>query len=246
MNTNELMGNLKPFTLALVLAFGVGTITAMAEDVAQPARDTGQLNSAATVDASDNTPYVTPIENATNTDWMSPLAAEFVKLDKTGNGLLLPYEASKDKAFNKKTFAKADVNKDGYIDQSEYTQFKTGKLPDEQANINSVEQGQMALTEQESVVQNPTDQQSNNLASESESNRTVGAVVDDSVITAKAKAKILATKQLKSLQISVETRNGEVLLSGLVDTQAAKTRAEQVVSQIAGVKSVRNTLEVKG
>lgn len=229
------MRTFKPLTLALVLAFGAGT--AMAEEVTEPAR-------AGTVDANDNTPYVAPVETSTNTDWMSPLAAEFVKLDKTGNGLLLPYEASKDKAFNKKTFAKADTNKDGYIDQSEYVYFKTGKLPDEQATNNSAAQGQMALTEQESVVvQQPAD---STAVAATESNRTVGAVVDDSVITAKAKAKILGTKQLKSLQISVETRDGEVLLSGFVDSLAAKTKAEQVVSQIAGVKSVRNSLEIKG
>jgi EF hand domain-containing protein len=135
MNTNELMQNLKPFTLALVLAFGVGTMTAVAEDTAQP-ENTG------TVDARDNTPYVAPIESTANTDWMSPTAAEFVKLDKTGNGLLLPYEASKDKAFNKKTFSKADIDKDGYIDLNEYTQFKTGKLPDEQASSTGAIQGQ--------------------------------------------------------------------------------------------------------
>ena len=56
---------------------------------------------------------------------------------------------------------------------------------------------------------------------------------------------ILATKDLKSLQISVETRQGEVTLSGAVDNEAAKMKAEQVVSEIEGVKSVKNGLEVK-
>jgi len=134
MDTNELMQNLKPFTLALVLAFGVGTITAMAEDMAP--------ENAAKAQANDNTPYVAPMESSANTDWMTPMAAEFVKLDKTGNGLLLPYEASKDKAFNKKTFSKADLDKDGYIDLNEYTQFKTGKLPDEQARNTGATQDQ--------------------------------------------------------------------------------------------------------
>jgi hyperosmotically inducible protein len=65
------------------------------------------------------------------------------------------------------------------------------------------------------------------------------------VITTKAKAKILETKGLKSLQISVETHQGEVLLSGFVDSAEAKAKAEEVVSQIEGVKSVKNSLEVK-
>ncbi len=75
--------------------------------------------------------------------------------------------------------------------------------------------------------------------------KVVGRVVDDSVITAKAKAEILATKDLKSLQISVETRKGEVILSGFVDNQSMKDKAEQVVAKIDGVKSVRNSLEIK-
>jgi hyperosmotically inducible protein len=75
--------------------------------------------------------------------------------------------------------------------------------------------------------------------------KVVARVVDDSVITAKAKAEILATKDLKSLQVSVETRKGEVILSGFVDNEAAKMKAEEVVSKIDGVKSVKNSLEVK-
>lgn len=75
--------------------------------------------------------------------------------------------------------------------------------------------------------------------------KVVGAVVEDSVITTKAKAELLATKDLKSLQISVETRKGEVILSGFVDSEAAKMKAEAVVAKIEGVKSVKNSLVVK-
>lgn len=75
--------------------------------------------------------------------------------------------------------------------------------------------------------------------------KAVKLTVADSTITAKAKAKILGTKGLKSMQISVETHEGEVLLSGFVDSEAAKTKAEEVVSQVKGVVSVKNRLEVK-
>ncbi len=71
----------------------------------------------------------TATDSVDNSSWQSPLAAEFSALDTTGNGLLLPYEATKGKAFNKSTFAKADVNRDGYIDQDEYIYFKTGAWP---------------------------------------------------------------------------------------------------------------------
>ena len=75
--------------------------------------------------------------------------------------------------------------------------------------------------------------------------KVVGRVVKDSVITSKAKAELLAEKDLKSLQISVETRKGEVILSGFVDNQTMKDKAEQIVAKIDGVKSVKNSLEVK-
>ena len=71
------------------------------------------------------------------------------------------------------------------------------------------------------------------------------AAISDSVITTKAKAEILATKDLKSLQISVETHKGDVILSGFVDNEAAKAKAEEVVSKIEGVKSVKNSLVVR-
>lgn len=75
--------------------------------------------------------------------------------------------------------------------------------------------------------------------------KVAGVVVADSVITTKAKAEILKTKGLKSLQISVETHKGEVILSGFVDSESAKAKAEEVVSKVNGVKSVKNGLEIR-
>lgn len=70
-------------------------------------------------------------------------------------------------------------------------------------------------------------------------------VASDSVITSKAKAKLLAEKDLKSLQISVKTFNGAVILSGFVDDEMSRSKAETIVSRIEGVKSVKNSLVVK-
>lgn len=69
------------------------------------------------------------------TDWKNPLAAEFSKLDTSGNGLLMPNEASQGHAFNKKSFAKADVDHDGSIDQNEYIYFKTGQWPQDTQSV---------------------------------------------------------------------------------------------------------------
>ena len=73
----------------------------------------------------------------------------------------------------------------------------------------------------------------------------VARVVDDGVITTKVKAKLLAAKDLKSLKISVKTYRGEVILSGFVENAAMKQKAEQIVSNIQGVRLVKNSLVVK-
>ncbi len=56
------------------------------------------------------------------------------------------------------------------------------------------------------------------------SEQKVSQVVSDSVITTKAKAKLLAEESLKSLKISVETYKGEVILSGFVANETIKLK----------------------
>ncbi|OYY49795.1 MAG: hypothetical protein B7X95_09935 [Methylophilaceae bacterium 17-44-8] len=75
--------------------------------------------------------------------------------------------------------------------------------------------------------------------------KKVSQVVSDSVITTKAKAKLLAEESLKSLKISVETYKGEVILSGFVVDESMKAKAEQLVATVEGVKSIKNGLVVK-
>ena len=71
-------------------------------------------------------------------------------------------------------------------------------------------------------------------------------VVADSVITSKAKAELLAEKDFKSTQISVKTFKGDVILSGFVDDELSKAKAEAIVNKVEGVKSIKNSLVVKG
>ena len=52
-------------------------------------------------------------------------------------------------------------------------------------------------------------------------------------------------KDLKSLKISVKTYRGEVILSGFVENAAMKQKAEQIASNIQGVRLVKNSLVVK-
>ena len=73
----------------------------------------------------------------------------------------------------------------------------------------------------------------------------VTTAVDDSALTAKVKAALLAEPGLKSMQISVDTKNGTVTLSGSVDTAASRDRAKELASSVSGVASVVDELTVK-
>jgi hyperosmotically inducible periplasmic protein len=70
-------------------------------------------------------------------------------------------------------------------------------------------------------------------------------VMDDTALTAKVKAAILAEPGLRSLQIGVETRGAIVTLSGSVDTPPLKERARQVAQGVAGVRDVVDNLVTK-
>lgn len=74
---------------------------------------------------------------------------------------------------------------------------------------------------------------------------STGQYVDDSVITTKVKSLLAADDFLKSFQISVETFQGTVQLSGFVNSQKASDKAGQIARSIQGAKSVTNNLIVK-
>jgi hyperosmotically inducible periplasmic protein len=67
----------------------------------------------------------------------------------------------------------------------------------------------------------------------------------DSAITAKIKSKYLVEKNFSSLKVSVETKDNTVILSGFVDSEEQKARAEKIAMGVSGVKSVKNALVVK-
>ncbi|WP_211226320.1 BON domain-containing protein [Solimonas flava] len=69
--------------------------------------------------------------------------------------------------------------------------------------------------------------------------------VSDSALTAKVKTALLAEKGLKSTDISVETENGMVQLSGFVTSSAQIDQAVDVTRHVKGVKDVKNDLRLK-
>ena len=74
---------------------------------------------------------------------------------------------------------------------------------------------------------------------------SAGEYIDDSVITTRAKTLLAEDDFIKSFQISVETYQGTVQLSGFVDSKKTADKAEEFVKSVKGVKSIQNNLIVK-
>ena len=74
---------------------------------------------------------------------------------------------------------------------------------------------------------------------------SAGTHLDDAVITTKVKSTLMADSLGKGGDTSVETRKGEVMLSGFVDNQAQADREVQLARGIEGVQSVQNKLMIK-
>lgn len=74
---------------------------------------------------------------------------------------------------------------------------------------------------------------------------STGEYVEDSAITARVKAAVLAEPGLRSFEINVETFKGRVQLSGFVGSQADIDRAVALVRGMAGVSSVKNDMRLK-
>jgi hyperosmotically inducible protein len=70
-------------------------------------------------------------------------------------------------------------------------------------------------------------------------------IAADSAITTKLKAKYLAEKGIPSTDISVETYEGTVLLSGFVAKKEQVEKAGKIAAGVSGVKKVENKLVVK-
>jgi osmotically-inducible protein OsmY len=75
--------------------------------------------------------------------------------------------------------------------------------------------------------------------------QSTGQAIDDGVVTAKVKAKLIEDPVTKAHQINVETFKGSVQLSGFVETEQARNRALQLAKDTAGVKNVKDALEVR-
>ncbi len=78
---------------------------------------------------------------------------------------------------------------------------------------------------------------------------TVGQATEDTAITTEAKTMLFEKKlfdgaNFNPLNVHVETKEGVVLLTGHVKTEAEKGRAAEIVQSVKGVKSVDNQLAI--
>ena len=69
--------------------------------------------------------------------------------------------------------------------------------------------------------------------------------IDDTMITTKVKAALLAEPGLKSAQINVATKDATVTLSGAVDSDIMRDRAKQIALGTEGVKNVVDNMSPK-
>lgn len=75
--------------------------------------------------------------------------------------------------------------------------------------------------------------------------RSVGAAIDDTVITTKVKTALISDQSVKGFDFKVDTRKGVVQLAGYVDNQARVARAIQIAKSVEGVKEVDNKVTLK-
>jgi hyperosmotically inducible protein len=65
------------------------------------------------------------------------------------------------------------------------------------------------------------------------------------VITTKLKSALLADAEIKGTDVSVDTKQGQVTLTGSVKSEAQKDRIQKIAKGIDGVKDVQDKLTVK-
>ncbi len=75
-------------------------------------------------------------------------------------------------------------------------------------------------------------------------NRTVGERIDDAVITSTIEAKLAADPEVSAFDVDVDTADGMVRLSGIVDDERARSEAVSLATGTKGVRGVVNDIEI--
>ncbi len=75
---------------------------------------------------------------------------------------------------------------------------------------------------------------------------SAGQYIDDAAITTKVKAAMLGNSTVKASQVSVQTTQGTVELSGTVENKAQEAEAVRLANGVSGVKAVKDEIRIKG
>jgi len=75
--------------------------------------------------------------------------------------------------------------------------------------------------------------------------RTVDAKMDDASVTAQVKTALATHRSTSSMKTKVETRDGEVTLTGIAKNAAEKSLVSKLVTDIQGVTNVKNQMTVE-
>jgi len=127
-------------------------------------------------------------------------------------------------------FDRLDTNRDGFISRAE-----TREIRDYSKAFNEADENKDGKLDRSEFIK-----------AESIHDRiATGKYVDDSLLTAKVKAALLKEPALKSLDVSVETLRGEVLLSGFVTDLSQKEKAMKAAISVNGVTAVKDAMVVR-
>jgi hyperosmotically inducible protein len=74
--------------------------------------------------------------------------------------------------------------------------------------------------------------------------RSMEVAAEDAAITAKVKTAIAKDDPALAIDVNVDTNDGEVMLSGFVDSDAERAKAAKAADSIDGVRKVHNELMV--
>lgn len=80
---------------------------------------------------------------------------------------------------------------------------------------------------------------------EATTGRTTGEYVDDAAITTAVKTKLTGDRASNFTRIDVDTKQGVVYLTGVVQDETTKSRAEETASRVDGVHKVVNNLQIQ-
>jgi len=75
--------------------------------------------------------------------------------------------------------------------------------------------------------------------------KTASQTMNDASVTAAVQTKLTTDRMANFTRVDVDTEQGIVQLSGVVQTSEQRTRAEELTKQVNGVKRVHNNLQVR-